>query len=199
MARDLPFIAIVGPPGAGKTTLWWAFKEHLSGQIQCISEVATLLITALGATPDTKGASYILTQDFGITIYEVQVLLEKAGEGIAKKAGFRGVLCDKGRLDTAVHFGGDIEAYGRILGVRAAEDLARYDLVLCMELPAEDVYNHFQNNNPCRFHDYDDAKRIEGIVRNVWGRHPNFVVIPDASSWEERVRLAFKTVLPFLA
>lgn len=199
MAVNLPFVAIVGPPGAGKTTLWGAFREQLSGQIQCVPEVATLLITALGAIPGTKGAPYISTKEFGKTLYRTQLLLEKAAEAIARSAGLRAVFCDKGRLDTAVHFGGDVQRYEEILGVSFAKDCAAYDLVLCMELPAEDVYNRFRDNNSCRYHNYPDAKRIENIVRNVWGRHPNFVVIPDAPSWEERAAMAFKAVLPLLS
>ncbi len=194
-------ITVTGPPCAGKSTIIKTFHKEFSDTIQCVPEIATMVITELGITPETKESSIVLTKEFGHTLYYVQRHLEKLSEEIAKKTGKRALLLDKSCLDVAVHFlriGETLKEYENYFSTTISDNYRESNIVLFLSLPRRDIYENVRNNNTARRETYEEARRAEEIYFHVWQNHPCLVYIPNKSSWEESIDRARKTVRDFL-
>lgn len=200
--EKLKRIAVTGPPCTGKSTIIETFRKEFSDTIQCVPEIATMLITQLQITPDTKESSIVNTKEFGHTLYYVQQSLEKLSEEIAKKTGKRALLLDKSCLDVAVHFlriGETLKEYEMYFSTTISDDYRKSDLVLFLGLPRKDIYENIRSNNAARRESYEEAKCAEEVYLKIWQNHPCLVYIPNKSSWEESLDKARKTIRDFLA
>lgn len=200
--EQLKRITVTGPPCAGKSTIVKTFREEFSDTIQCVPEIATMLITQLQITPDTKESSIVITKEFGDTLYYVQHSIEKLSEEIARRTGKRALLLDKSCLDVAVHFlriGETLNEYERYFSTTILDNYKKTDIVLFLGLPMKDIYENVRSNNSARRETYEDAKRAEEIYLHVWQNHPNLVYIPNNLGWEESLDKARKTIRDFLA
>ena len=199
--EPLKRITVTGPPCAGKSTIIETFRKEFCEIIQCLPEIATILITQLRITPETKESSIVLTEEFGQALYHVQHSLEKLSEEIAKRTGKKALLLDKSCLDVAVHFlsiGKNLKEYEKEFNTPISEDYKKSDLVLFLELPKKETYENVRKNNFARRETYEEAKRIGEIYFNVWKNHPKFSYIENNSTWEDNLENVRKTLRAFL-
>jgi len=200
--KKLKRITITGPPCAGKSTIIKTFHKEFRDTIQCVPEIATMVITELEITPETKESSIVLTKEFGNTLYYVQQHLEKLSEEIAKETGKKALLLDKSCLDVAVHFlriGKTLKEYENYFNTTIPDNYRESDLVLFIGLPRKDIYESVRSNNAARRETYEEAKLAEERYFHVWQNHPRLIYIKNNSSWEDCLNKARKTIYDFLA
>ncbi len=200
--KHLKRITVTGPPCAGKSTIIKTFSREFKDTIQCVPEIATMVITELGITPETKESSIVLTKEFGNALYYIQQHLEKLSEEIARKTGKKALLLDKSCLDVAVHFlriGETLKEYEDYFNTTISDNYKESDLVLFLGLPRKDIYENVRNNNAARRENYEEAKHAEARYFKVWQNHPRLVYIKNNASWEECLDRARKYICDFLA
>lgn len=199
--ENIKRITVTGPPCAGKSTIIKTFSREFKDTIQCVPEIATIVITELGITPETKESSIVLTKEFGHTLYYVQQSLEKLSEEIARKTGKKALLLDKSCLDVAVHFlriGETLKEYENYFNTTILNNYKESDLVLFLGLPRKDIYDNVKKNNAARRETYEEAKHAEEVYLKVWQNHPSLVYIKNNSNWTQLLDKARKTVRDFL-
>ncbi len=178
---SIPRIVITGGPCSGKSTVMDSMR--LMGDFRCIPEVATIVIGQLGIKPK-KG----FNKKFQRFVHSTQRLFETTSIQYAAIEGKRGILFDRGTVDGAAYFDGGVEEFENIIKTKLEYEYSRYDLVICLDVPPEDIYEARRTNNLARSEDYQLARKLGDRIKEVWQNHPNFVFISNDGGWDEKVR-----------
>lgn len=183
----IPLIVLVGGPGSGKSGIMKLLQAR--PDLHCVPEVASIVIGQVNIKPDKYPNKH-----FQKLIYDVSSLFEVRAAHYATMHGKLGVVLDRAKRDGAGYFDGGIEEYERVVNANIEDDQDRYKIVICLDVPPEDIYEKVRVNNPNRPEDYQQARKRADKVLEVWQNHPNFVFIGNDGGWDEKVNKVMKAI-----
>jgi predicted ATPase len=163
-------IALTGGPGGGKTTAADMLRREIGERIVVVPESATMLFSGGFPRCDEPDARRAVQR----AIFHVQRNLEDL-----QSARFPGrvLLCDRGTIDGAAYWpSDDPHAFFTELGTTLEHELRRYDAVLFFETAAVGNLS-IETGNPMRVESNTEAVALDARLRELWSRHPNFVLI----------------------
>ena len=122
-------IVLTGGPGGGKTTAADLFCREMNGKVVLVPESATLLFS--GGFPRSHKPEFLKSTQ--ASIFHVQRNLEDihAHENPGKI-----LLCDRGTVDSAIYWPGDVDEFFDRMRTTLADELARYEHVIYFESAA---------------------------------------------------------------
>jgi predicted ATPase len=172
-------IVLTGGPGGGKTTAADLFQREIGDHVVVVPEAATLLFAGGFPRVDEPEAARAVQR----AIYHVQRNLEDV-----QSARFPGkiLICDRGTVDGAAYWPDAPDGFFASMGSSMEAELERYDAVIFFETAAAgDV--HIQGNNPHRIEDGETARALDKRLRQLWMRHPRFVLVPHNASFFKKI------------
>ncbi len=183
LPKRVPSVVLTGGPCSGKSTLMALFRQEYGGILHCVPETATIVIDQVGAKPPVNDPEGMRT--FQRVIYRVQNSFEKVAHRQAFKDGKKALLLDRGTADAAAYMTKGVADLERVCETRMDDEYARYDGVICLDVPPKDVYDANKANNPARSETHAQAAKLGDRIVSAWGDHPRFRFI--RGSWEEKV------------
>jgi len=172
-------IVLTGGPGGGKTTAADLFRRELGDRVVVVPEAATLLFS--GGFPRYDNAH--ARRAAQTAIYHVQRNLEDVQHAAYPD---RILLCDRGTVDGAVYWPGELDEFFVSVSSSLEHELARYDAVVFFESAAVGG-QRIEGGNPARVESDAEAVRLDQQLRVVWSRHPRFRLIPHAGSFMKKI------------
>lgn len=177
LCTHIKAIVLTGAPGAGKSTIIRELSDNK--KLLCVPEVASLVMSQVGIMPNIGEAH------FNTMLYNVQISIEEAIKKQAVKLNKDAVIFDRGVLDSAAFMKNGAEAFNVLCKTTTERNCARYDAVIQLSIPPEDIYNKIKDNNPVRTETFEQAQELELKLYKVWSAHPNFRMLYDdgVTSW----------------
>ena len=188
--NTIPRIVLTGGPCSGKSTIIEETKK-LMPDIHCVPEMATIVIGQFGITPSKDE---VKNRRFQRAIYRAQRIFEATSTQFAMSEDKKAVLFDRGSMDGAAYMPGGVKEFQKFLSTTRDAEYSQYDAVICLDVPPPDVYEANRHNNPARSETYDQAKELGEKIVKAWIHHPNFSIIPNGSSWEDKRLLAHMNI-----
>ncbi len=179
-------IVVTGGPGSGKTQLLRELRQTMP-DAHFVPEVASIVISQLGIKPSGDA---VRMRRFQNAIWRTQKIFERTSVEFAASEGKRMVIMDRGTVDNAAYLPGTIRTMEHLFNTTLVAEYSNYDAVLWLEPAPRDVYERIKSNNTARSESYEDAVQLGQGVADVWRSHRNFTVIPNGTSWEEKVASA---------
>ncbi len=184
-------IVLTGGPGGGKTTAADLYRREIGTEVVVVPEAATLLYT--GGFPRSEEPE--VRKAIQRAIYHVQVDLEDAHSAHYRS---RVLLCDRGTVDGAAYWPGEPDEFFAHLGTSLDDELARYDAVVFFETAAVGGIS-IEGGNPARIESNEEAVRLDLRLRDLWSKHPNFVLVPHHASFIKKVTSGLEQVARVVA
>ena len=172
-------IVLTGGPGGGKTTAADLYRREIGEEVVIVPEAATILY--LGGFP--RVGEVDVRKATQRAIYNVQLNLEDAQAAHFKS---RVLVCDRGTIDGAAYWPGPEEEFFDHVGTTIENELSRYDAVIFFETAAVGDIS-IEGGNPARVESNAQAVIIDQKLRNLWSKHPNFVLVPHNKSFIKKV------------
>jgi predicted ATPase len=172
-------IVLTGGPGGGKTTAADLFRREIGERVVIVPEAATILFQ--GGFPrsrEPQAARFAQTAIFHVQrhIEDVQATLFPG----------RTLLCDRGTVDGSAYWPGETDEYFSAVGTTLDAELARYDAVIFFETAALGGIS-IEGGNPIRNESIDEAVKLDGKLRELWSRHPRFILVPHNPSFFKKI------------
>ena len=163
-------IALTGGPGGGKTTAADMLRREIGDRIVIVPESATMLFSGGFPRSEEPGAQEAVQR----AIFHVQRNLEQVQSARYPN---RILLCDRGTVDGAAYWPSeDPLDFFAALDTTLEDELARYDAALFFETAAVGDFS-IESGNPVRTESNREAVALDTRLRELWSRHPNFVLI----------------------
>jgi hypothetical protein len=172
-------IVLTGGPGGGKTTAADLFRREIGERVVVVPETATLLF--LGGFP--RSVEVHARRSAQRAIYHVQRNLEDVQSALYPD---RILLCDRGTVDGAAYWPDQEQTFFEAVGSSEQAELARYDAVIFFESAAVGGIA-IEGGNPTRIESNEQALGLDRRLREIWSRHPRFVVVPHNPSFVKKV------------
>ena len=173
-------IAVTGGPGAGKTSLWRALAHAHGPRVLPVPEVATALFQHVFPPVASERERRAVQR----AIFHVQRELEAVYE--ARLEAGQILLCDRGTVDGGGYWPAGHEAFFEAMATAWEVELARYDAVLFLETAAAGGLA-IDRGNPTRTEDAAAAVAIDRRLHAVWACHPNFLFVPCAVCFDDKL------------
>lgn len=177
-------VVLTGGPGAGKTTAADLLRREVGDRIVVVPETATMLFGG-GFPRREEPRAKCRAQE---AIFHVQRRLE---EVFALTYPHRVLLCDRGTVDGAVYYPGEVDDFFAGLGTTLDAELARYDHVIFFETAAVGGIS-IEGGNPVRNESEEQAVTIDAALRSLWEKHPRFTLIEHQRSFLDKTFAAVK-------
>ncbi len=177
--QRLPRIVLTGGPCSGKSEVMENLKAEFGGMVHFMPEMATMIITH-GVRPSTDPV-------FQSFIYRVQRDFETITDMQARAAGKGMLITDRGSVDNAAYLPGGIDQFERVCRTKRKAEFALYDVVLCLEVAPQEVYEEKKRNNPARTETYDEAIVLSKLIECAWREHPGFRLISNDFGWKGKL------------
>lgn len=187
----LPRVVLTGGPCSGKTTVLEAIRREFGARVHCVPEVATILISQVGLKPP---ADQVGMARFQRTLGTVQTTFEAAAEQQAIDDGKKLVIFDRGLPDNAAYVPGGVPGFEKIFQMSIDQALRRYDAVLVLDVPPEEVYQQHSGNNSARFEGFEQAQELGRRIKEAWGTHPRFELIMNHGGMEQKIAEVMKAL-----
>ncbi len=172
-------IVLTGGPGGGKTTAADLFRREIGDRVALVPEAATILFQ--GGFPRSHEPQ---ARRFAQTaIFHVQRDLEDVQASLYPG---RALLCDRGTIDGAAYWPGEVHDYFSAVGSTIDAELRRYDAVIFFESAAVGGAS-IEGGNPMRNETVEEAVALDGKLRSLWSRHPRFVLVPHNPSFFKKI------------
>ncbi len=194
-AQRIPLVVLTGGPCCGKTTFLGMLREKLPNAVHCVPEVASIVIGQLGITPPGDSLGMLR---FEQTLGRIQSIFEATSLEDAVRSKKTLMVLDRGSMDRAAYLQGGIEQLVALDRTTAQHEYGRYAIVLCFEVPPPEIYETQRRNNPARSETYEQAMALQERIKLAWNSHPNFHLVRNAKSWEEKEKMALCLIAPFL-
>lgn len=172
-------IVLTGGPGGGKTTAAALFRREIGERVVIVPEAATLLFAG-GFPRSTEPQARRAAQR---AIYHVQRNLEDVQSALYPE---RILLCDRGTLDGAAYWPDSPEGFFEAVDSTMEHELARYDAVIFFESAAVGGIS-VEGGNPTRIESNNQALDLDRHLRQLWSKHPRFVVVPHNTSFVKKI------------
>lgn len=172
-------IVLTGGPGGGKTTAADLFRREIGDRVVVVPEAATLLFA--GGFP--RSSELHALRSAQRAIYHVQKNLEDVQSALYPS---RILLCDRGTLDGAAYWPEPEDKFFAAVGTSEAAELARYDAVIFFESAAAGGLS-VEGGNPTRVETNEQAAALDRRLREIWSRHPRFVLVPHNHSFVKKI------------
>lgn len=170
-------IVLTGGPGGGKTTAADLYRREIGERVVVVHEAATMLFAG-GFPRSTEGHARRSAQ---CAIYHVQRHLEDVQAALYPE---RILLCDRGTIDGAAYWPDD--GFFDAVGSTERDELDRYDAVMFFETAAVGGIS-IEGGNPTRIETIEEAMRIDARLRELWSKHPRFVLVPHHTSFMNKI------------
>lgn len=179
-------IVLTGGPGGGKTTAADLFRREIGEQVVVVPEAATMLF--MGGFPrvtEEKGVRAVQR-----AIFHVQRNLEDV-----QAACYPGriLLCDRGTVDGAAYWPGTPDEFFAEVGTSLEEEYRRYDAVIFFESAAMGDLQ-IEGGNPARIEDLESARSLDHQLRQLWGGHPRFILVPHNTSFFKKITFGLASI-----
>lgn len=175
-------IVLTGGPGGGKTTAADLFRREIGERVVIVPEAATLLFS--GGFPRSSAPTAVRAAQWAI--YHVQRQLEDAQIGLYPD---RILLCDRGTVDAGAYWPDGAEAFFHTVGSSLEKELTRYDTVIFFETAAVGGIS-IEGGNPVRNESLEQAVKLDHKLRELWSRHPRFILVPHNPSFFKKISFA---------
>ena len=172
-------IVLTGGPGGGKTTAADMFRREIGEGIVIVPEAATMMFS--GGFPRYRDPDAVVAVQKAI--FHVQRNLEDVQ---AAKYPERVLLCDRGTVDGAAYWPDEPVSFFDAMGTTLEAELARYDGVIFFESAAVGGMG-IEGGNPARRESLDEAAKLDGELRAIWGQHPCFKVVHHTPSFLKKI------------
>jgi hypothetical protein len=96
------------------------------------------------------------------------------------------LLCDRGTLDGAAYFPNETQEFFDAVRSTEQAEVDRYDAVIFFETAAAGGMS-VEGGNPTRIESNDQALALDHRLREIWSRHPRFVVVPHNPSFVKKI------------
>lgn len=172
-------IVVTGGPGGGKTTAVDLFRREIGDRVVIVPEAATILFQ--GGFPRSRESRPLrITQT---AIFHVQRHLEDVQAAMFPG---RTLLCDRGTVDGAAYWPGEVHHYFNNVGTTLDTELARYDAVIFFETAARGGVS-IEGGNPIRSESGREAVELDAKLKALWSRHPRFIFVPHNPSFFKKI------------
>ena len=185
-------IVLTGGPSAGKTTVAMSLIKHYYEQLELVPEAATILYRG-GFPRHTEGLASLCKQR---AIFKVQKELETLKE---LENPSKSLICDRGTLDGLAYWPEEQDLYFTQNGTNYHDELARYDVVIHLEVAHVGDYN--SDHSDIRVESYDQAIAIDDKIKKAWEPHPKRYIIKSNNERDfvDRIKVVHKLVSDMLA
>ncbi len=197
LPRRVPRIVLTGGPCSGKSTVMDVLRRECGATLHFVPEAATIVIAQVGVFPPAHDPPAM--RAFQRYMCRVQRTFENASNGQAVLDGKRALLLDRGVLDNAAYLAGGLAELESILQVPRTLEYAEYDLVLCLDVPPEAVYEAHRRNNPARSESWAAATALGERIAESWSGHARFRRIGNGRGWEDKVAAVRVELAAFLS
>mgnify|MGYP003382514679 FL=1 len=174
-------IVLTGGPGGGKTTALDLFRREFRERVAAVPESATIMFT--GGFPRVDAAD--ARRSAQTAIFHVQRNLEDVQSALHPK---RVLLCDRGTVDGAAYWPGEPDEFFREMNTTHDAELARYDAVVFFQSAAAGGHG-IEGGNPTRTETGEEALVLDKALRELWGAHPRFFLVPHRASFFEKLSM----------
>lgn len=193
--QRLPRVVLTGGPCSGKSTVLEAIRHELGDQVHCVPEVASILISQVGVKPD---ADPVKMSRFQRTLGAVQRLFEDASEQQAIDDGKKLVVLDRGLLDNAAYLKGGKGEFETVFGINIGVAARRYDVVMVLEVPPEEIYLEHSRNNPARTETHARAAELGMRISDAWETHARREAIGNQGGMGQKTETVLKKLRALL-
>ena len=178
-------VALTGGPGAGKTAIMELASRSLCRHVVLIPEAASVVFG--GGFPRRRDESGRKIAQRAI--YFIQRELEALAR-IEPDVGL--ILCDRGTVDGAAYWPGEISEYWGAIGTTAQTELERYDSVVHLRTPT--IANGYNHQNALRIESESEALALDHRIEQVWSGHPCRHFVASQASFIEKASHALAFV-----
>jgi predicted ATPase len=184
-------IVLTGGPGGGKTTAADLFRREIGERVVVVPEAATLLFS--GGFP--RSTEVHARRSAQCAVYHVQRNLEDVQSA---RYPDRILLCDRGTIDGAAYWPEHEQGFFAAIGSTQQAELDRYDAVIFFESAAVGGIS-VEGGNPTRIETNEQALRLDQRLRQIWSKHPRFVVVPHDPSFIKKILFGLATLESIVA
>jgi predicted ATPase len=172
-------IVLTGGPGGGKTTAADLFRRELGERVVVVPESATILFA--GGFPRAREIE--AKRAAQTAIFQVQRNIEDVQSVLFPD---RILICDRGTIDGAAYWPNHDRDFFEAMGTTFEDELARYDAVVFFETAAV-AGTSIEGGNPVRNESLSEAVELDRRLRQVWSRHPRFLMVPHSGSFLHKI------------
>ena len=184
-------IVLAGGPCSGKSKSMEVLRQKLA-KIGYKVVVIPELATEIRQNGLIHNEGVISKTDFQKLIFDLQIFKEDLYKNVMKKNEDSSkliLLMDRGLLDAKVYLSQD--DYEQLLqdrGLSENDIYNRYNIVIHLESSANLGDKYYNNeDNQFRFSNIEQAKIQEEKSLDVWSKHPNFHIINNEKSFEDKI------------
>lgn len=180
-------MVLTGGPSAGKTTLATSLIKHYSSYLEMVPEAASILYR--GGFPRVSTGLARLCQQRAI--FRVQKEIEAIVE---LESPNKNLVCDRGTLDGLAYWPESDELFFEQNGTNLEDELARYDVVIHLEVAPLQRYN--SDHSDIRVESYEKALEIDAAIKAAWSQHPRRYIVTSnhVRDFLDRLRAAHQLV-----
>jgi predicted ATPase len=171
--HDRRRIVLTGGPGAGKTAVLELIRQSFCRHVKVLPESAGIIFG--GGFP--RGDAIYLRQAAQRAIFYVQRELENMADTENPAI----VLCDRGTVDGAAYWPGDVADFFSSVGTVPDKQLSRYHAVIHLRTPPVD--GGYNRRNPLRVETAEQAAAIDARIAQMWERHPRRFVVEASADF----------------
>lgn len=172
-------IVLTGGPGGGKTTAAELFIREYQDKICLVPETATVLFKS-GFLRVNDPQVIRLTQS---SIFNLQTNMEEISRHLYPD---RILLCDRGTVDGAAYWPERECDFFKTMNTTYEKELQRYDAVIFFETSAAGGFPVEITNN-IRIEGQKESIEIDQRLKELWSKHPNFIFIPNHTSFLKKI------------
>jgi predicted ATPase len=175
-------VVLTGGPGAGKTALLELIRQAFCSHVKVLPEAAGVVFGGGFPREDDPACRKAAQR----AIFHVQHELEVVGDTHNPAI----VLCDRGTLDGLAYWPGPVEEFWSSMGTTLDTELRRYDAVIHLRTPAQELgYNH---QNPLRTESASLAAEIDARIAHAWDTHPKRLFVESSSDFLDKAASALE-------